>query len=117
MGLSPAQTKMGVAIAKHPLGPYVKHKENPVIKAGHEVLVWPEGKGITALISANPKSIWHSEDGIRFKMVTPVNDRPNAPGAYRPDAFLDTGAGKGIEWGISMIHHKKWPYLVRFTSS
>ncbi|KPK41172.1 MAG: xylosidase, partial [Planctomycetes bacterium SM23_25] len=48
---TPANTKMGVAVAETPEGPYVKSTGNPVIAGGHEVLVWPLGTGVVALIS------------------------------------------------------------------
>jgi hypothetical protein len=49
-GHSPRETKCGVAIASWPMGPYRKSAVNPVIGSGHEVLVWPEGTGVTALV-------------------------------------------------------------------
>ena len=35
MNRKPNQTKMGLAIATAPTGPYVKHAENPVLDGGH----------------------------------------------------------------------------------
>ena len=49
-GKSPAQTQLGLAVADKPEGPYIKHPKSPVIPGNHEVLVWPEGKGVAALI-------------------------------------------------------------------
>ena len=114
MGLTPAQTKMGVAIADKPTGPYIKYDKNPIVPTGHEVLVWPHRQGVAALISSGPPAIWYSRNGVDFFFQCQVTDRPNAPGAYRPDAFSDTNNGAGIKWGISMVHHRKWPYLIRF---
>ncbi len=37
-----------------------------------------------------------------------------APGAFRAQAFTDKRPAENFHWGISMIHHKKWPYLIRF---
>jgi len=115
-GRSPAQTKMGIAIADKPTGPYVRCPANPVIRAGHEVLVWPHGKGVAALISQGPPSVWYSEDGIRFTMKAPTRDRPHAPGAWRPEAFIDGAFGSGITWGISHKGGSKAspPWLVRY---
>ena len=66
---------MGVAIADKPEGPYVRNPTNPVIPGGHEVLVWPYGKGVVALITtAGPKEIvytlQYAEDGITFSKMT-----------------------------------------------
>lgn len=47
---TPRNTKMGLAIATNPAGPYVKHPKNPLIKAGHEVMVWPQGEGVMAMM-------------------------------------------------------------------
>ena len=35
----PRHTKLGVAIADKPEGPYTKNENNPIIKSGHEVMV------------------------------------------------------------------------------
>jgi hypothetical protein len=48
LGLSPADTNMGFAIAGSPTGPYIKHPSNPVLASGHEVCVWPHREGIAA---------------------------------------------------------------------
>ena len=114
-GLSPGETKMGVAIADDPAGPYVRHAANPVIPCGHEVLVWPQGEGVAALVSQGPPSVWYAPDGISFSMVSELADRPSAPGAYRPDAFDDPESGQGMTWGI--CQHTEaggWPFLRRF---
>ena len=115
-GRSPAQTKMGIAIAAEPTGPYVRCKANPVIQAGHEVLVWPHGKGVAALISQGPPSVWYSDDGIHFTMKAPTRDRPHAPGAWRPEAFTNTTTGSGITWGIAHSGGSRGnpPWLVRY---
>jgi len=115
MGLSPAETKMGLAIARDPAGPYVKVSSDPVIPCGHEVLVWPHGPGVACLVSMGPKSLWYAEDGIEFGMVCELSDRPSAPGAYRPDAFDGPTRGQGICWGICQVcPPDARPYLARF---
>ena len=114
MGLKPSETRMGLAVAEQPEGPYVKWKDNPVQAHGHEVLAWPLGTGVASLASQGPASFWFAEDGKAFKRVAEVKGRPNAPGAYRPQAFTDARPAENFAWGISMIHHPKWPYLVRF---
>lgn len=117
MGLSPGETKMGVAIAARPAGPYVKSELNPVIKSGHEVLVWPYREGVAALIGPTgpeKNTIQYAPDGLRFSVKAHIKKPPPAPGAYRPDAFTNTRYGQGITWGISMGSYRRWPYLVRF---
>lgn len=117
MGLSPAQTKMGLAIADSPTGPYIKHKANPLIKSGHEVLVWPYRQGVVALIGpTGPRgnTIRYAPDGLDFSVKSRIKNPPKAPGAYRPDAFDNTTNGQGITWGISMGTKNRRPYLVRF---
>ncbi|MHC4442280.1 MAG: glycoside hydrolase family 117 protein [Planctomycetota bacterium] len=116
MGLSPRETKMGLAVADRPTGLYIKHENNPLIKSGHEVLVWPHGGGVAALIRTGPESntIQYAPDGLNFSIMGQLKNQPWAPGAYRPDAFLDSRHGSGVIWGISLKVHNKWPYLVRY---
>jgi len=120
LGKSPRETKLGLAIADRPQGPYVKVKENPVVPGGHEVLVWPQGKGAAAMIGATgPKtvarSIMYAPDGIHFSKTHNVVDVPHAPGAYRPEAYTDSGLGKMIEWGLHIGRRKGFlPFLERF---
>ncbi len=120
LGKSPRETKLGLAIADRPQGPYVKVKENPVVPGGHEVLVWPQGKGIAAMIgTTGPKtvarSIMYAPDGIHFSKTHNVVDVPQAPGAYRPEAYTDSGLGEMIEWGLHIGRRKGFlPFLERF---
>lgn len=51
-GLSPRETRMGLAVAEQPLGPYRKATENPLIEGGHEVCVWRQGEVLP--LSSNP---------------------------------------------------------------
>lgn len=107
LGKGPGQTQMGLAIADHPQGPYVKHEANPVIPGNHEVLVWSQGTGVAAMIgSTGPKeitnSILFSEDGIQFSKTHDVKDGPWAGGAYRPEAFTDSGHGELPQWGVEI---------------
>ena len=111
------ETKMGVAIADKPEGPYIKYDKNPIVGGGHEVLVWPQGKGVGTLIGAvGPEEITHSlmyaEDGLNFIKTHEFTDKnsPYAPGAYRPEAFTGSGKGQMIEWGL----YKDRGYLGRF---
>lgn len=123
LGKSPAQTKMGVAIADQPGGPYVKHDSNPVIAGNHEVLVWPQGAGVAAMIGkTGPKdivnSILYSEDGTSFSKTHTVAKGPWAGGAYRPEAFTQSGNGERPKWGVEIgrVKGKKrgLPFIQRF---
>jgi hypothetical protein len=110
------ETKMGVALADQPTGPYVKRRANPVVDSGHEVLVWPHRGGVAALISPTgpqARTEQYAPDGIHFRAVGRSEEVPYAPGAYRPDAFDDTRHGYGIRWGISMVHDADL-YLVHY---
>ena len=115
MNHSPAETRMGLAIAGAPTGPYEKHGDNPVLDSGHEICVWPHGPGVGCLVcSVGPQgnTLQYSDDGIHFRRILDTVP-PNAPGPFRADGFVD-GVGPGVTWGISMEHHAAWPYLVRF---
>lgn len=123
LGRSSGQTQMGLAIADHPQDPYVKHEANPLIPGNHEVLVWPQGKGVAAMIgSTRPKDITHTilyaEDGVRFSRTHDVENGPWAGGAYRPEAFCGGGEGKLPEWGVEIGRGKgkneKLPFIHRF---
>ena len=109
----PGLTKMGVAIADQPEGPYKKHSE-PLIDKGHEVLIWNEKGGIASLASLS-KSIHWAKDGINF---SPTQENllniPIAPGLYRPHLEDGNIANEIPGWGISMKGKKGVAYLVRF---
>lgn len=114
------ETKMGVAIAENPDGPYRKHDGNPVVKGNHEVLVWPQGTGVAALIgTTGPKeltrTIQFAADGLKFHKTHDVIRVPTAAGAYRPEAFTQSGTGARIEWGVHIGHRKgSLPFIERF---
>jgi len=120
IGKSAKQTQLGLAIADNPEGPYIKHSSNPIIPGNHEVLVWPQGDGIAALIgNVGPKewvrSLVYSKDGIHFNKTHNVTRVPHAAGAYRPEAFTESGHGKRIEWGVHIGPAKgKLPFIERF---
>ena len=117
---SPSNTKMGLAVAEKPQGPYVKSKLNPLVKGGHEVLVWPYGCGIVAMIGGvGPvgirDTIRFAPDGLRFTKLADLVNAPHAPGAYRPEAFTDSNKGEMIRWGLSIRRTEGYlPFLVRF---
>lgn len=122
LGKSPRHTQMGLAIADHPQGPYRRHKDNPVIPGNHEVLVWSQGTGVAAMIgSTGPKSITNSilyaADGINFTKTHRVIKGPWAGGAYRPEAFNQSGKGQLPEWGVEIARSKtkgQLPCIGRF---
>ena len=118
VGRPVSTTKMGLAIAEHPEGPYVKQPENPVLDSGHEVCVWPHGPGVGSLVCAigpQGNTLQFSEDGRRFRKVADTVP-PKAPGPFRRD--LSPGgadvAGAGITWGLAMTDEPDWPHLIRF---
>ena len=120
----PRNTKMGVAIAKNPEGPYAKYKNNPIITSGHEVMVWPYNNGVMALISEHGpegKTLQFASDGLRFNRIASFDaDYPKAPGSYRQGNFTDASMQeKGIDWGVSMDYgnKEKWPHLLKYTMS
>ena len=114
---TPGNTKMGVAIADAPGGPYIKHPGNPVIPAGHEVMAWPYGEGIMVLINIGPEawreSLHYSKDGLNFSRIMNTGPVPWAAGFYRPEAFTDSGRGEMPEWGIQIVHTSGLPHLGR----
>ncbi len=119
-GLSPRETRMGLAMAEQPLGPYRKVAENPLIEGGHEVCVWRQGAGVAALVQPNgPEggTLRYSEDGIHFRPCAAVKP-PQAPGPYRADDFREDRPGIGIEWGLHIkLRSRQLPFLERFTCS
>jgi hypothetical protein len=123
LGKSPAQTQMGLAIAEKPQGPYVRVEDNPVIPGNHEVLVWPQGKGVAAMIGTTgpthiKNTVQYAEDGIHFTKTHNVKSGPWAGGAYRPDAFTQSGKGDIPEWGVEIGRKKGFlPFIGRFDVS
>ncbi|PXA05270.1 xylosidase [Coraliomargarita sinensis] len=120
LGKSPRETKMGIAFAENPAGPYRKCGSNPVIPGGHEVLVWPQGPGVAAVIgNVGPKGVAHSiqyaRDGVNFSKKHELKEGPWAGGAYRPDGFEETTDGDRIRWGLQIGKKKgSLPFLERF---
>lgn len=115
MNHTPRETKMGVAISESPSGPYERCRDNPVLDSGHEVCVWPHGRGVGCMVcNVGPQgnSLQYSDDGVHFQRIAAATP-PKAPGPFRSDRFID-GSGPGISWGVSMKEHPAWPYLVRF---
>lgn len=112
----PRHTQMGVAFADQPEGPFLKYKKNPILDKSHEVLAWPQGPGVACLASIS-STFEFAPDGLDF-MSDPVEikiqNRPNAPGLFRPDLTKPVQCGILPEWGISMVHNGSECYLIRF---
>lgn len=111
----PGHTQMGVAYSNSPKGPFQK-LGRPILPGSHEVLIWPQGTGVAALASLS-SSFEYAADGIDFTsdpLGAKVENRPVAPGAYRPDLMKPVLKGEGLNWGISMVHNGDEAYLIRF---
>jgi len=111
----PSQTQMGVAFSKNIEGPYTKYS-TPILPESHEVLIWPYKGGVMTLASKS-STLEFAPDGIDFlsdKKAIKVTDRPNAPGALRPELTQLSPNENGIRWGISMVHNGDEAYLIRF---
>jgi hypothetical protein len=112
---SPGETKMGVAVAENPAGPYRKHEDATPLHSGHEVMVWPHGKGIASLATAaGPRQIYFAPSGLSFEPRGTIVAPPRAPGAFRPDLSGQKGATEGLKWGVSHASREGDLHLVRF---
>ncbi len=104
---------MGVALADSPTGPFVK--QGDPLHAGHEVMIWPHGKGVASLATAaGPRMVYHATGGLRFVPRNDVKNAPQAPGAWRSDDFENNPNGPGLRWGISHSQQQGDLYLLRF---
>ncbi|MBC6997088.1 family 43 glycosylhydrolase [Cytophaga sp. FL35] len=122
--LRPSKIRMqGLAIAKNPLGPFVKHPLNPVINSGHETTLFPYKKGVAAIVQRDGQehnTIQYAKDWVNFEIASITELLPVAAGPFVPDAFTDTDNGRGITWGISHFTNagnnwsKNHSILVRF---
>jgi len=110
----PRMTRMGVAMAEKPTGPFVKYKNNP-LHEGHEVLVWPQSFGVGSMATAaGPKQMYYAFDGKQFFARNLLIDAPTAPGIYRRDNFSEGLIAPVPEWGIGHARQGDDLYLVRF---
>ncbi len=120
LGESPHYTKMGVAIAEKPEGPYVKYKGNPIIEGNHAVLVWPQDTGVAAMIDGTGpadiiRSVLYAEDGLHFDKKLYRIEGPTAAGAYRTDYFSGSDNASPINWGLEIeSSNGRLPFLHRF---
>jgi len=114
----PRFTRMGVAVADEPTGPFDKLNDGqPVQDSGHEVQIWQHGIGVMSLVSAhgpNGRTLQVAEDGVNFQVIQRgLKNQPNAPGLYRPE-LTDPQTDPGMpEWGIGMVYGGE-PYLRRY---
>jgi len=96
----------------------MKYENNPILDKSHEVMIWKQGKGVACLASLS-STFEYASDGLDFASANlnieiPGEERPMAPGAFRPD-LVDAEAGPaGLTWGISMVHNGDEAYLIRW---
>ena len=107
MGKQPNQTKMGVAIADKPEGPYVKYEGNPVIYGNHEILAWPYGSGVAVMVGrAEPPelagTIAYSEDGFHFEKAYNKRGGASSGGGYRSGNYSGSKDAEHITWGVKI---------------
>ncbi len=107
-----SHTKMGVAFADKPEGPYRKHAEY-LAEGHHEILIWHQDEGIASLARLN-RTIYYAEDGLNFSPVREnLRQVPLAPGLYRP--HLTDHSRKNLPgWGLSHRNSGGHVYLTRF---
>ena len=94
---------IGLAIAENPLGPFEKHPLNPVQNSGHEICFFPYKEGVASLVIRDGNehfTIQYAEDWVNFEIAAITELMPIGPNAFIPDAFTDSGNGRGITWGI-----------------
>jgi hypothetical protein len=109
----PAYTRMGVALADKPEGPFTKHT-HPILDKSHEVLVWNQDDGIASLTSIN-RALYFAADGLNFSLIQEkLMSIPHAPGLYRPH-LTDHSIRQVPGWGISHAVKNGDVYLVKYT--
>lgn len=109
----PHHTKMGVAFAYVPEGPFEKYP-SAILDKSHEVLIWSEVGGVASLASIN-KTISIASEGLNFRVAKEnLVHIPKAPGLYRPHLEdghkVDTVPG----WGVAMKVKKGDSHLIRY---
>ncbi|XMO85389.1 family 43 glycosylhydrolase [Algibacter sp. AS12] len=110
---SPRETKMGVAYANHPAGPFEK-EDGYLLDKSHEVLIWNTGGGILSLASIN-STLNFSTDGQYFSVLQDsLKHIPKASGLYRPNLEDGNPETEIPGWGIAMKSGKGFTYLLRF---
>ncbi len=106
LGKSAHHTRMGLAVAESPGGPYLR-AERLDFPGNHEVVAWPQGTGVAALadglgVKETANSVLYAPDGIHFTKTHDIIGRPKAGGTYRPEAFTDSHLGEAPTWGVEM---------------
>jgi beta-xylosidase len=115
----PGRTRMGVAVADHPAGPFVKQNGGrPVQDSGHEVQVFAHKGAVMSLVSAtgpNGRTLQCAQDGLKFRvLLRGLANLPKAPGLHRPE-LTDAAADQALPtWGIAMGTYDGHPYLLRY---
>ena len=111
------QIRHGVAIADHPLGPYVKSPYNPISNSGHEICVWHHNGGIASLITTDgpeKNTIQWSPDGINFEIQSVIKGAPHAIGLNRT-LDTETEPAGALEWGLTHQYKSRdYQYIRRF---
>jgi hypothetical protein len=110
---------LSVAVAEKPEGPYEPCGVHARIRKVRTVLTWPLGTGVVVLAANGGEGacnvLAYTPEGVRFLKMQDVNVALRAPGAYRPEAFTDSGKGRMIEWGIHTGQKDGFPpFLERF---
>ena len=112
---------MGYAIAKNPLGPYIRaNNGEPIQQAGHEVLVWQFANSFYSFVhkghGKNSGTFRKADDGLSFdepKAIISKSPTLHAPGLYRPEISGQKLDSNPIRWGIQM-HRGRSISLKRF---
>lgn len=111
------QIRHGVAIADHPLGPYVKSPYNPISNSGHEICVWNFDDGIASLITTDgpeKNTIQWAPDGLNFEIMSVLKGAPHAIGLNR-SLDADTNPIACLEWGLThQYFNDDYQYIRRF---
>mgnify|MGYP001800643396 CR=1 FL=1 len=97
------QIRHGLAIADHPLGPYVKSPYNPISNSGHEICVWNYGGGIASLSTTDgpeKNTLQWAPDWVNFEIMSVIQSAPHAIGLHRAlEAEGEPWAG--LAWGLT----------------
>jgi len=112
------QIRHGVAIADHPLGPYIKSPYNPISNSGHEICIWKYDEGVASLITTDgpeKNTIQWSPDGINFENMSVIKDAPHAIGLNRTLENATTESFAALEWGLTHQYmNDDYQYIRRF---
>lgn len=91
------QTRVGVASADSPLGPFRRHPANPLFP-GHAFSAWVHRDGVAALCGVVSRKVLWSEDGIAFTAVGELEN--TSTGLYAPGNFTGRANNEGLAWGL-----------------